>query len=154
MHGSSSVRLSALLFSPVLHWCTAVFLLALLRSASSSFWGRRVSGHGLLVESCLVCGKLETLSELPVAQTCPPCRKNRVVDYFLQTVAMEREYMQLHRDTTVSQLTAARLIMSEERPRTYENRSRPTPATKSSFTSCSVSTDPGHACRLGRPPVP
>ncbi|CAE7698156.1 Vwa8, partial [Symbiodinium microadriaticum] len=36
--------------------------------------------------------------------------KNRVVDYFLQTVAMEREYMQLHRDTTVSQLTVTPVV--------------------------------------------
>jgi len=31
--------------------------------------------------------------------------KNRVVDHLLQILNLEREYMQLHRDTTVSQLT-------------------------------------------------
>ena len=49
-----------------------------------------------------------------------------MVDYFLQTVAMEREYMQLHRDTTVSQLTAARLTMLEG-PVPTKIMSRPTP---------------------------
>ncbi|CAJ1443811.1 unnamed protein product, partial [Effrenium voratum] len=36
--------------------------------------------------------------------------KNRVVDYFLQSLRMEREYMQLHRDTTVSQLTVTPVV--------------------------------------------
>eukprot|EP00434_Breviolum_minutum_P000153 symbB.v1.2.000130.t3/scaffold16.1/size461936/4 len=39
-----------------------------------------------------------------------PQGKNRVVDYFLQSVRMEREYMQLHRDTTVSQLTVTPVV--------------------------------------------
>ena len=33
-----------------------------------------------------------------------------MVDYFLQSVRMEREYMQLHRDTTVSQLTVTPVV--------------------------------------------
>ncbi|CAE8599856.1 unnamed protein product, partial [Polarella glacialis] len=36
--------------------------------------------------------------------------KNRVVDYLLQSLALEREYMQLHRDTTVAQLTVTPVV--------------------------------------------
>ena len=36
--------------------------------------------------------------------------KNRVVDYFLQLARVEREYMQLHRDTTVTSLTQTPVV--------------------------------------------
>eukprot|EP00927_Polykrikos_kofoidii_P015773 TRINITY_DN17055_c0_g1_i1.p1 TRINITY_DN17055_c0_g1~~TRINITY_DN17055_c0_g1_i1.p1 ORF type:complete len:2144 (+),score=329.32 TRINITY_DN17055_c0_g1_i1:237-6668(+) len=37
--------------------------------------------------------------------------KNRVVDHLLQSLRLEREYMQLHRDTTVAQLTVMPAIV-------------------------------------------
>ncbi|CAJ1338144.1 unnamed protein product, partial [Effrenium voratum] len=53
-------------------------------------------------------GKAGALSSTSGAARCG--EKNRVVDYFLQSLRMEREYMQLHRDTTVSQLTVTPVV--------------------------------------------